>query len=142
MKPGIKIVECNYYTNRENGTITCVLQCNMYLYGTALGDLIRGYSPGSINYKADLPNGVFIVRGIARCSPDDTFNETVGKRIAESKAKAKAFLKGEAIMHEWIRQLEKITSYVQDRANSCYRAFAHEQKHLTDLGGNSIKFHS
>lgn len=136
MKPGIKIVKCNYYTNKDNGTVTCVLQCNMNLYSTALGDLIRGYSPGSMNYKADLPNGVFVVRGIARCSPDDTFDETIGKRIAESKAKAKAFLKGEAIMQVWIRQLEKLTSYVQDRANSCYRAFMHEKGHLVKLGSN------
>lgn len=140
MKPGIKIVECNYYTNKDAGTVTCVLQCNMNLYSTALGDLIRGYSPGSMNYKADLPNGVFVVRGIARCSPDDTFDETVGKRIAESKAKAKAFLTGKAIMQVWIRQLEKLTSYCYQRAKRCALAAIHEQSHLLDLG-SSIRLH-
>lgn len=83
-----------------------------------------------------------LLGGIAKCSPDDIFNETVGKRIAESKAKAKAFLKGEAIMHEWIRQLEKLTSYIQDRANSCYRAFVHEKGHLIELGSGIIETYS
>lgn len=125
MKPGIKIEGCRYYVHKN--VVTCVLYCNMNI----------GYSPLDriIQYR-DLPSGIFEVKGIARCSSDDTFDETIGKRIAESKAKAKAFLKGEAIMHKWIRELENLTSYAQDRANSCYRAFMHEKGHLIELGSN------
>lgn len=35
--------------------------------------------------------GVFTVTAKARCNPNDTFNEVIGKRIAESRAKSKAF---------------------------------------------------
>lgn len=66
MKPGIRIVKYNYYINQDNGTVTCVLYCNTYLYSTALGSLIKSFSPGSINYKNNLPNGIFIVRGYCK----------------------------------------------------------------------------
>lgn len=33
----------------------------------------------------------FIACGVARCNSKDTFDEVVGKRIAESKAKTKAY---------------------------------------------------
>ena len=37
--------------------------------------------------------GCFVTEGRATCSGDDTFDFNVGKRIAESRAKAKAYAK-------------------------------------------------
>lgn len=34
-----------------------------------------------------------IVKGVAKCNPDDTFDETLGRRIAEGRAKRAMFQK-------------------------------------------------
>ena len=89
MRNRVKITKANYIVNPEKKVVVCVLECNMQLQKhPAWCDIYP-------NMWANLPlvdnNGTFKVRAIARCNEEDTFDEEAGKRIAESRAKGKAF---------------------------------------------------
>lgn len=60
----------------------------------------------------------YTVVGISKCSKDDTFDETLGKRIAESRAKYKMFKKASALFYEIANNVNKI---VYGCCNEVYR---------------------
>lgn len=81
-----------YIVHEHNKTITCIMEC-------AFPTLPYN---GRIIKKFDLEFfNTFTVRGVAKCRPGDTYDEQTGCRIAESKAKLKAFKKAEKIMRTY-----------------------------------------
>lgn len=90
MKNGVKIEKIKYIIDTEKRITICIMQC-------------------CIDYDKTLPNvdifsrmwiqklphisrqGSFTVKAIAKCSKGDTFNENIGKKLAESRANLKAF---------------------------------------------------
>lgn len=68
-----------FFVNETEKTVVCVLSCKF--------KNVR--SKRSQSFK---------VKGIARCSEGDEFNEKLGKIISESKAKKKAYNKASRIM--------------------------------------------
>lgn len=70
MKTGVTITKTNYFINREKGTVACSLDYHDKYSGTR----------GTVTAKA-------------KCAPDDAFDEVHGKRLAESRAKAKLYRK-------------------------------------------------
>ena len=74
----------------ENKVVVCNMKVNMQLLDFELWGLS---DPAWWATKAPMVNdsGEFTVTAKARCNSDDTFDEATGKKIAESRAKAKAF---------------------------------------------------
>lgn len=70
-----------------------------------------------------------IVTGVAKCSPDDTFDETLGRRIAEGRAKRAMFQRLDESAYRAANYLE-IESDIQAR-----RA-RRETKHIQELLNN------
>lgn len=110
MKTGIKEQETKYFVNKEQGTVVCVIK----------GYLRFGDS--------------FTVRGIAKCHDDDEFNETVGRRLAESRAKQKMFKfakkEAEKYYNRAIRPITDLITGMISANNHCHLA---EIKHSEDI---------
>ena len=68
-----------FSVNEDKKTVTCIIK-TYPLYEVPFDNLLQ--------YGDDIT-----VVGIAKCSPNDEFNETTGRRIAESRAKAELFRK-------------------------------------------------
>ena len=74
----------------ENKVVVCNMSVDMQLFDSKLWNHI---DPAWWATKAPMVSdfGEFIVTAKARCNSDDTFDEATGKKIAESRAKSKAF---------------------------------------------------
>lgn len=68
-----------------------------------------------------------IVKGVAKCNPDDTFDETLGRRIAEGRAKRAMFQKLDASASEMAYLL---TEESLKQARRGYRETEHIQELL------------
>lgn len=95
---GIDPVTTEYEVNKEKRTIVCIM--------TTVNDVPRrlekyGLADGDYDEK---DFDVRVYKGIAKCAPDDTWDETYGRRLAEYKAaharqvdvnnELKAYIKG------------------------------------------------
>ena len=88
MKTGIKTTP-KFIVKPENKIVVCIMNVEMQLYKS---ECVRQIEPTWWKRKAPTANcGGFTVIAKARCNPNDTFDEAMGKKIAESRAKAKAF---------------------------------------------------
>lgn len=85
-----------YYIHSHNGTVTCVIECKM-LGLPYIPKIAKQFFDNNECFR----NYDFKVKGIAKCSPGDTYDEQKGLRIAESKAKLKALKKAEKIMEAY-----------------------------------------
>lgn len=83
--------ESKFIVKPEEKVVVCTMNVNMRLIKF---DSWNMTDPSMWKAKAPMVDnfyGMFTVTAKAKCAPDDTFDETIGKRIAESRAKSKAF---------------------------------------------------
>lgn len=83
--------ESKFIVKPEEKVVVCVMKADMQLLKFDSWDITK-----ISDWKAKAPMvdniyGVFTVSAKAKCAPDDKFDEVIGKRIAESRAKSKAF---------------------------------------------------
>ena len=98
MRNRVKITKASYIVNPEKKVVVCVLECDMQLQKHPAW--IDIYPKMWANLPLVDLCGTFKVRAIARCNEEDAFNEEVGKRIAESRAKGKAFATAAKVYRE------------------------------------------
>lgn len=119
MKLPIKMEDCKFYVNEEKGVVVCVLEDASYLLSAALYK--KSYALWHMSSEEDisLPN---VFRGKAVCSPDDVWNEDVGKRLAFYRMRAKLlnayFNKVQYIVDKVEKELD---NFVEDVNNLGYR---------------------
>lgn len=131
MKNGVQ-TKANFKVDSVNKVVVCTMKVDMQLLKTAawLVTDIRWWSK-----KAPMVDdyGCFTVIAKARCNSTDTFDETLGKRIAESRAKAKAF-KISARVYDCIKKgLNKVTEEVCNKMNVCAYEEGVELNHISEL---------
>ena len=80
-------------------------------------------------------NGTFKVRAIARCNEEDAFNEETGKRIAESRAKGKAFATAAKVYKEIEKYFLKCAALVNESVEACEQTVKVEEAHVELLIG-------
>lgn len=90
MKNGVKFGEPKFHVIEEKGIVVCELSFDMQVRKHPTWFWLDHDIIGKRFPKIE-PFGNNKVIAKARCRKDDTFDVTVGKRIAESRAKAKAF---------------------------------------------------
>ena len=133
MRNRVKITKANYIVNPEKKVVVCVLECDMQLQKhTAWDDIYP-------NMWANLPlvdnNGTFKVRAIARCNKEDTFDEDTGKRIAESRAKGKAFATAAKVYKEIEKYFLNCATLVNESVEACEQTVKVEEAHVELLIG-------
>lgn len=133
MRNRVKITKANYIVNPEKKVVVCVLECDMQLYKHPAWDYIY------CNMWANPPlvdnRSTFKVRAIARCNEEDAFNEEVGKRIAESRAKGKAFATTTKVYKEIEKYFLNCAALVNESVEACEQAVKVEKAHVELLIG-------
>lgn len=74
------IVNTKFKINKEKGVIVCIVTATDDIY-----EIIRKYRLYT-DYTLPTPFSYKIYKGIARCAPEDKWDETYGKRLAEYRA--------------------------------------------------------
>ena len=125
-----KIRQTTFDVNEEERTVKCILRCTLYANNRILDFLLD-----EIIHKFGIPwiYGTFEVEGTAKCHKNDIFSETVGKKIAESKAKIKLYNKTMRIMDRVLRLVDKLQDEFIDSQYHYYRNDIREVKHLYKL---------
>lgn len=119
----MKIKFDTLFESYNNKVVKCTLKCTVYdlkphfnLIGFGEEILIND---AEVTANLNLPYGrcaySFTVKGIAKCSEGDKFNETLGRRISESKATIKACKIASEICYRIYKDLmAKSTSFSDD----------------------------
>lgn len=133
MRNRVIITKANYIVNLEKKVVVCVLECNMQLQKHPAWNDIYPYM------WANLPlvdcNGTFKVRAIARCNEEDNFDEEIGKRIAESRAKGKAFATAAKVYKEIEKYFLNCAALVNESVEACEQTMKVEEAHVELLIG-------
>lgn len=88
----VKFKSIKYSVDKQNKVVVCIGKWDIqdiydYVtpnFGWIAYDYLRNY------FKCAKIDSI-IFKGIARCSPEDEFDEVIGKRLAESRMQIKAF---------------------------------------------------
>lgn len=76
--------EKEFKINKEKRTVVCIIRTEDDIY-----NIIRKYYHDGDLETVLIPFESKIYKGIAKCSPEDEWNETYGKRLAEYRAMRK-----------------------------------------------------
>lgn len=133
MRNRVRISKTSYIVNPEKKVVVCVLECDMQLQKhPAWNDI---YPQMWTNLPLVTPNGTFKVRAIARCNEEDAFNEEAGKRIAEPRAKGKAFATAAKVYGEIEKYFLNRAALVNESMEACEQAVKVEEIHVELLIG-------
>ena len=70
-----------------------------------------------------------VVKGVAKCNPDDTFDETLGRRIAEGRAKRAMFQRLDESAY-------RAANYLEMQSTAQARRARRETQHIQELLNN------
>lgn len=108
MKTKIRFVETEYYVNSSKCTIVCKIHA-----------IINGFHYTAI--------------GVAKCSPEDTFDEIKGKRIAESRAKSKVYKTAVKYYSRRVANIRQRLDREQGLTDFCNLLYTKEVEHVKYL---------
>lgn len=113
MKTYINYQSTNYNVNTEKRVVTCIMKASI------------GCS-----------HNTYTAIGIAKCSDDDTFNERTGRRIAESRAKAKIYVEARRVYEKEAFHAHKALDFYNRLAKHCTVLQSREKEHIRKLSDN------
>ena len=124
--------DSEFIVKPENKVVVCNMEASMQLFDSNL------WSYTDTDWwatKAPMVNGYgeFTVTAKARCNPNDTFDEVTGKRIAESKAKTKAFKIAKNVWNCIAKSLTKKANIANTMAKNCAAMEEIESNHVKEL---------
>lgn len=132
MRNRVHVTKSEYKINPEKGIIICILECSTGVENTEVWTTV-----GHSWWKRKLPlvdfYGRFTVKGIARCNDVDTFDEVVGKRIAESRAKAKAYKTAFKFWYICAKKIGTMVKFCNATASACETEWYREKYHVKQL---------
>lgn len=116
----------------ENKVVVCNMSVDMQLMDS---ECWNHMDPAWWATKAPKVNqfGEFTVTAIARCNSEDTFDEATGKKIAESRAKAKAFKTATNVWLCITKGLKEQANIAGTMAKNCELVREVEVKHVEKL---------
>lgn len=103
--------------------------------------LVPSYNPNDVapcmylGLDDVLFNGM-VFTGVAKCHENDNFNSTTGMRIAESRAKEKAYRAARNVLNKMLEDFEDFTSAIKYSTNSFKSLYESETEHLKKLTDN------
>lgn len=126
--------QSKFIVNEQNKIVVCIMQCSLNVYKLEL----LGIYP--IDVKGKKISHDFQIKTFAKCSPEDTFSEKIGKRIAESKAKKEAFKECKNIYLRLYKHYSNVTNFINKLIrNSNYAAEKENNRLFTEAYLNGIK---
>lgn len=132
MKNRIHVTKTTFHVDEVNKVVICSLKCDMQMHKHP------AYSCFSDEiFQKRMPlvrwNGEFTVRAKTKCNATDTFDVEKGKRLAESRAKAKMFSVAERVWQEVGQYLGKMAKECARTELACTLAKDIEGNHVKEL---------
>lgn len=132
MKNRIHVTKTIFYVDEVNKVVICSLECDMQMHKHPAYNCFSREA-----FKKRMPlvrwYGEFTVRAKARCNATDTFDVEKGKRLAESRAKAKMFSVAERVWQEIAQYLGNMVHECVKTAKACTLAKDIEGNHVKEL---------
>lgn len=132
MKNRVHISKTKFHVDEENKVVVCVIEVDMQLPRHPAWAYIYQEM-----WKKEYPHveygGRFTTKAVSRCNPEDTFDVEKGKRIAESRAKAKAFTIATNVYFCIHKGLEKVLDQIATSNQACSLAASVEEEHVEEL---------
>lgn len=132
MRNRVHVIKSEYKVIPDKGIVVCILECTTGVANTDIWSHTQ-----TIWWDKRLPNvnyrGDFTVRAKAICSKDDKFDEVIGKRIAESRAKAKAYRTAYKFWSICAKNISNMVKFCDSTASACAAAFIKEAEHVKEL---------
>lgn len=132
MKNRVRIIKKEFKVDEKNKVVVCELFFTLQLLGSEAIPNIMDI-PGKMAKDAVSMGDALVCRGKARCSSDDTFDETVGCRIAECRAKIKMFKVARNVWKTLGNDLAERVLSCHTLSNACDVARDIETWHLKKL---------
>ena len=127
MKNRVRVLETKFYVNEEKRTVVCKITCNIQTEKCSASAAINASVLGMSLLST------FTVEGNAKCNVTDTFDEKVGKMIAEGRAKAKMLHISHKIWEYLGNMFAKYATECLDLSNACLETKRAEEKHVIEL---------
>lgn len=115
---------------KDNVTV-CILRCRLNLDKILGNDIIFR---DIINHNMITE---FTVIGRAKCSKDDVFNKQFGERLAQSRAKAKAFSKAHKRIGKFGLRLANLTDRFYSAFDGNYKAAKIETERVKEMSNGN-----
>ncbi len=131
MRNRVLIEKSTFHVDEANKVVICTLEFDMQLN--------KHSAWNAIDYEMfnNFPNaryyGKFTVKAKARCNTIDTFDVETGKRIAESRAKAKMFSISSRVYKLCSDALTKLAKECSNSSVACEQAMMIENDHVLEL---------
>lgn len=125
----------NNYTwvENENATV-CRIKCEIKIDNVCdkYQDKLQKLFPHiSFNYFNNIIR--FTSTGVAKLSPDDKYNKTLGRHIAEARAKQKAYSVANRVIRTYYDILNEDMDVLYDFIGESTYQYAHEEEHIEYL---------
>lgn len=133
MRNRVKVVDTKFCVDNKKGVVTCVLKCDMQMskqekvWQGIFAEIWEKRFPHVCGY------GTFNVKAKAKCNPSDTFDEVKGKKIAESRAKAKMYSIAYRVWERCEDYFNECSETCHDLSSACHKATIDEEYHVEEL---------
>ena len=132
MKTNVNFSKVQYVVKPKEGVVVCTMRVD-----PNLDKLYKMKLDFDSKWFKSLPMvdtwGAFTAKGVAKCSKEDTFNEILGKRIAEAKAKKMAFGICSTIHKIIFSKLSNNMIYYGNIMTNCQTVYAIEKEYIEYL---------
>ena len=132
MKNRVRIIKKEFKVDEKDKVVVCELLFTLQLLGSKAIPNIMDI-PGRLAKEAISMGDTLVYRGKARCSSDDTFDEAVGCRIAECRAKTKMFKVARNVWKTLGDDLVERAASCHILGDACNAAMNIEKEHLKEL---------
>lgn len=131
MRNRVLIEKSTFHVDEANKVVVCTLECDMQLHKHPAWVYISDNMFKSVPHVSY--DGRFTVKAKARCNAADTFSAETGKRIAESRAKAKMFNISSRVYKLCSDALTRLAKECSNSSVACERAMMIENDHVLEL---------
>lgn len=132
MRNRVHVINSTYKVIPDKGIVVCILECTTGVANTDIWSHTQtewwSKKLPNVNYRGD-----FTVRAKAICCKDDKFDEVIGKRIAESRAKVKAYKTARKFWDICATKMGEILDLCIDLKKACILAEVNEKEHVKEL---------
>ena len=109
-----------FFVNKRKGVVVCKLETSLE-------------TPSSMFDDIYVPREIFTGVGIAKCSPDDVFDEARGKKIAMAKAENDAYTQAHTYMNKQLNELEFFVAAAKNFNAKAIACRAHNLDYIDSL---------
>lgn len=141
------IDEPKYKVNVKKGTVTCIQKCRLSDFSNFLNDgksiLIPTTIIGKLKkvFKDDSYNTSkeYIFSATAHCNPEDKFDESIGKKIAQTKMRLKVYNRMRDVNDVLLNEITRLSNNYNYASEKTDFLIQREKKHLKELGSKIEK---